>query len=259
MLSPVVILVRPQMGENIGAAARAMRNFGMKELILVAPRDGWPNEKAYEMARNAEIVLDEARIVPTLAEALADCNMAIACTGREHAQLKPVADARETLRIVTPLAQSGQRIAILFGPERTGLEGKDLDLADRLLTIPTSPEHPSLNLAQAVALVLYEWRVSVASLPMPKHGFEAHTPASKDAMGNLLSRLDDLLEEHGFFREENLKPTMIRNIHAQLLRGQWSEQEVRTFHGILSALTTPVEVIQTMPRRRTGNRSTGAK
>ncbi|MBI1275580.1 RNA methyltransferase [bacterium] len=250
MTAPVVILVRPQMGENIGAAARAMRNFGMKELVIVAPRDGWPNEKAYEMARNAEIVLDEARIVPTLAEALADCNMVIACTGREHAQLKPVADARETLQTISPLALAGNRIGILFGPERTGLEGKDLDLADRLLTIPTSPEHPSLNLAQAVALVLYEWRVSVASLPMPKHGFETHIPAGKEAMGNLLSRLDEALEQHGFFREANLKPTMIRNIHAQLMRGQWSDQEVRTFHGIISALTTPVETIQSIPRKR---------
>jgi tRNA/rRNA methyltransferase len=238
-ISPIIVLVRPQMGENIGAAARVMRNFGMRELVLVAPRDGWPNEKAYEMARNAEVILDEARIVQTVPEALADCHMVIASTGREHALLKPVADARESLLQAAPLAQAGKRIAIMFGPERTGLEGRDLELADRLLTIPTSPDHPSLNLAQAVAMVLYEWRVSIENLPTPSHGFDAHIPADKASMENMLKRMDALLEERGFFREANLKPTMMKNIHAQFMRGNWSEQEVRTFHGILSALSSP--------------------
>jgi tRNA/rRNA methyltransferase len=229
------------MGENIGAAARVMRNFGLSDLAIVAPRDGWPNPEAYTMAAGADVILDNARLCQTIAEAVTGCQHVLATTARGRGMAKPVTNARDYLPQAFAASSAGAPAAILFGPERTGLENDELMLADGLITIPTAPEHGSLNLAQTVAILAYEWRM--LALAEEKPSIPAHLPAPREAMDNLLTHLEQALEEGGFFREPNLRETMRRNIANQLMRGQWSEQEVRTFHGIIAALsgkkTTP--------------------
>jgi tRNA/rRNA methyltransferase len=230
---PVFILVRPQMGENIGAAARAMANFGLRELRIVAPRDGWPNEAATANASGAFEEMDEVKVYGTLAAASADLNYLFATTARERVMAKPVftpaAAIEETLK------KSGQKIGFVFGPERTGLENDEIVLCQGVVTIPTSPVFASLNLAQTALLIAYEY--IRAANNRPAHVPAQDTPATQDKLDEMFTRLQSELEAHQFFKTEELKPTMLRNIRTMFMRGEWSEQEVRTFHGILSALT----------------------
>src|SRR5262249_35741702 len=154
---PIIILVEPQLGENIGAAARVMANFGLARLRLVSPRDGWPNIQAQRSASGADRILDDARLYDTIAAAIADCTVVLATTARAHDQAKPVLAPDEAARFVAPHVAADETVAVLFGRERYGLENDEVALADRIVTFPVNPAFASLNLAQAVAVVAYEW------------------------------------------------------------------------------------------------------
>lgn len=229
---PVIILTRPQMGENIGAAARAMANFGLTTMRIVNPRDGWPNKAATSMASGA---FDEghvkAELFDTLAEALHDVNYAYATTARLRDLAKPVMIPRTAAEDATARL-TDQQVAFVFGPERTGLENEEVVQCQQLVTVPTAPNFSSLNLGQCVLLIAHELfnaRGHIAA--------EApHAPARQKDFNALYDRLDGLLEDGRFFREAALRPTMTRNIKTMLMRAEMSEQEVRTYHGILSAL-----------------------
>lgn len=231
-MQPRMILVRPQMGENIGASARAMANFGLSDMGIVNPRDGWPNVKAADTAGKALYVLDDARITQTLAEAVADCQFVLATTSRERAMNLPVMDAREAMAEVASRCASGQRCAVLFGAERTGLENEEIMVAQGVVTIPVSAQYASLNLSHAVSVLAYEWMMAQANTPSPKE----HAPAPHEALEGLFAQLEAELDASGFWSVAEKKPTMWRNIRASLLRAEFSEQEVATWRGIIRAL-----------------------
>lgn len=228
---PVIVLVRPQLGENIGKAARAMLNFGLTEMRLVAPRDGWPNPAAGPAASGADVVLANARVFDTVAEAVADCPHVYATTVRKRGVTKPV---------VTPEQAAGQmrsasgRSAILFGPERSGLETDDVALAREILTVPINPEFGSLNLAQAVILVAYEWSKGEALASPPEVVLDP--PAPQEELEGMIAQLDRMLEQANFFFPPDRKPTTQRTLRTLLTKPGWSSQEVRTMRGVLSAL-----------------------
>ncbi|MCB1555690.1 MAG: RNA methyltransferase [Alphaproteobacteria bacterium] len=232
--APVVVLVDPQMGENIGAAARAMLNCGLQDLRLVRPRDGWPNEKAQAMSSGALDQMPPVQTYDTTAAALADCQIVYATTARAREMAKPVFSARETAADARTHAARGHRVAYLFGAERTGLTNDDVALAHAVVTIPLNPAFSSLNLGQAVLLLAYEWSQAT---PLPHHWpQETHIVAPHDQFVALCERLENDLDAHHFFRTAGQKPVMIRNLRTMLARAMMSEQEIRTFHGILSAL-----------------------
>jgi tRNA/rRNA methyltransferase len=236
---PVIVLVRPQLGENIGKAARAMLNFGLSELRLVAPRDGWPNPSAGPAAAGADRVLEQARVYATTAEAVADCAHVYATTVRKRGVTKPVIGPDEAGRLVHTLPG---RHAILFGPERSGLETADVALARMILTIPVNPEFGSLNLAQAVVIVAYEWSRMArelagaeAELVQPTRE-ELLPPAPQGELDALIAHFEQLLEPRGYFRPESRAESTRRTLRALLTKPGWNELEVRTLRGILSAL-----------------------
>src|SRR5215510_11773329 len=178
---PIVVLVEPQLGENIGAVARAMANFGLSQLRLVNPRQGWPNDKARMMATGAGRLLDAAVLYPTLVAAIADCNFVLATTARAHDQAKPVIGPAEAAGLVAPRIASGENIAVLFGRERNGLESDEVALADAIVTLPINPAFASLNLAQAVVIVAYEW-LKLASGKLPFAMPNKSAPAPKQQL-----------------------------------------------------------------------------
>lgn len=230
-IPPVIVLVRPQLGENIGKAARAMLNFGLTEMRLVSPRDGWPNPAAGPAASGADIVLANARVFDTVAEAVADCPHVYATTVRKRGVTKPV---------VTPEQAAGQmraaagRSAILFGPERSGLETDDVALAREILTVPINPEFGSLNLAQAVILVAYEWSKGEALASPPEVALDP--PAPQEELEGMIGQLDAMLEQANFFFPPDRTPATRRTLRTLLTKPGWSSQEVRTLRGVLSAL-----------------------
>ena len=228
-----IILTRPQMGENIGAAARAMANFGLREMALVAPRDGWPNMKASDTAGKALYILDDATHTATVAEAVAQAQFVVATTARERAMNLPVVDARTAMIDAAARVAAGQKVAVLFGPERTGLENEELMLADAVLTIPVSPEYPSLNLAQAVGVVCYEWAMAQQRTPAKA---QAEPPAPKAELEGLFGQLEAALDAANFWQVPEKKERMWRNIRAGLLRAGLSSTEVATWRGIVRAL-----------------------
>jgi len=236
---PVIVLVRPQLGENIGKAARAMLNFGLSELRLVAPRDGWPNPFAGPAAAGADRVLEQARVYATTAEAVADCAHVYATTVRKRGVTKPVIGPDEAGRLVLTLPG---RHAILFGPERSGLETRDVALARMILTIPVNPEFGSLNLAQAVVIVAYEWSRMARELAGTETELVQPTreellpPAPQSELDALIAHFERLLEPRGYFRPESRAETTRRTLRALLTKPGWNRLEVRTLRGILSAL-----------------------
>ena len=227
-----IILVRPQMGENIGATARAMANFGLRDLRLVAPRDGWPNPKASDMAGRAIDLLDDAKLFATAEEAVADCQYVLAATARERAVNMPVLHTREAVVELRRRAFAGEKVAVLFGPERTGLENSEVDLADGVLNIPVAGEYPSLNLGQAVVVVAAEWLASAAA---PRESM-LEPAASREQLQGLVDQLETELGQVNFWRVPEKKDGMMRNIRAALTRAQLSSQEVATWRGIVKAL-----------------------
>ncbi|MEI7804713.1 MAG: TrmJ/YjtD family RNA methyltransferase [Hyphomicrobiales bacterium] len=233
--APVVVLVSPQMGENIGAAARAMANFGLGRLRLVMPVQGWPNEKARVMAAGADRVLDNAQVFDSVEAAIADCRMVLATTARAHDQAKPVVGPAEAAALMGPRVAGGDNVAILFGPERSGLENSHVALADYIVTLPVNPAFASLNLAQAVLIVAYEWfKTSGGKLPF--NTAEKSPPASKQQLAAFFAALEGELEKVEFFRPPQKRDTMRINLRNIFIRQQPSEQDVRTLHGVINAI-----------------------
>ncbi len=231
---PAVILVRPQLGENIGAACRGMLNFGLTELRLVAPRDGWPNPAADAMAAGAVELIENAKLFETVEEAVADLSFVLAATARRRELEIPVVG---TDVVGTEMrAKIGQGVGILFGPEKAGLTNADVVLADKILTYPVNPAFQSLNLAQAVNVFAFIWAQS-GSLNVPDIFDDVRSEvAPREELTRMFDHLEDELDKAGFFFPAAKKHLMQQNIRAPLTRAQMSEQEVRTFRGIIKAL-----------------------
>jgi tRNA/rRNA methyltransferase len=231
---PVIILVRPQLGENIGKAARAMLNFGLTELRLVAPRDGWPNPDAGPAASGADIVLEKARVYDSVADATADCAHVYATTVRKRGVTKPVVTPEQAADMIR--TETG-RSAILFGPERSGLETDDVAIARTILTVPINPEFGSLNLAQAVILVAYEWSKGAELAQPPAVAIDP--PAPQTELDGMIAQLDAMLEQAGYYFPPDRIPATKRTLRTLLTKPGWNSQEVRTLRGVLSALERP--------------------
>ncbi|GGE79639.1 TrmJ/YjtD family RNA methyltransferase [Sphingomonas prati] len=228
---PVIILVRPQLGENIGKAARAMLNFGLTELRLVEPRDGWPNPAATAAASGADRVLADAKLYATLAEATADCAHVYATTVRKRGVAKPVVTPEQA---ATEIHAATGRAAILFGPERSGLETDDVAVARTIITVPINPQFGSLNLAQAVILVAYEWSKGVA-LSQPTL-VEPYPPAEQDELDGMIGHLDRILVSTGHYFPPERAPVDRRQLRGILTRPGWTAGEVRTLRGVLRSI-----------------------
>jgi tRNA/rRNA methyltransferase len=233
---PVVVLVEPQMGENIGAAARAMANFGLGRLRLVKPVQAWPNEKARVMAAGADRVIDHAQVFATLAEAIGDCTFVLAATARNHDQAKSVIGAEAAVALAAPRVAAGETVAIVFGRERNGLENHEVALADAIVTLPVNPAFASLNLAQAVVIVGYEWFKLQAGGKLPFAMPQRSAPAAKQQLDAFFSDLERELEKVEFFRPEEKRGTMSVNLRNIFQRMQPSQQDVRTLHGVITAI-----------------------
>ncbi|MGB3416550.1 MAG: RNA methyltransferase [Mesorhizobium sp.] len=234
---PAIILVEPQLGENIGMVARAMANFGLAELRLVNPRDGWPSDKARASASRADHVIDGTRVFDDLETAVADLNFVFATTARQRDGFKEVRGPVEAGRMLRAHDKAGERTGILFGRERFGLYNEEVALADEIVTFPVDPGFSSLNIAQAVLLMSYEWR---------KAGLEAETdtnfatpemqPATKAQLHSLFDHLEAALDVRGYFRPLTKKPKMVDNLRAVLTRPGFAEPELKVLHGIVASL-----------------------
>ncbi len=235
---PIIVLVRPQLGENIGKAARAMLNFGLTELRIVNPRDGWPNPDAGPSASGADIVLDAAKVFDTTAEAVADCAHIYATTVRKRGVTKPVVTPEDAAR---EIVQAAGRSAILFGAERSGLEIEDVALARAILTVPINPEFSSLNLAQAVILCAYEWsktQAATGGLVQPT-AEDLLPPAQQADLEGLIAHFEKLLEQTGYFFPEDRVAATRRTLRNVLTKPGWNHLEIRTLRGVLSSLERP--------------------
>jgi len=231
---PVIVLVRPQLGQNIGKAARAMLNFGLTELRLVAPRDGWPNPDAGPAASGADIVLEQAKVFETAEEAIADCSTVFASTVRRRDLVMPVVGPQEMASRIT---SSDGRSAILFGPERSGLETEEVALANAIVTVPINPGFASLNLAQAVILLAYEWsKRSDLAQPTVKDIEEA---APHGDLEGLIGQLDDELVAKGYFHPPSRTQATRNTIRTIFTKTGWSSREVKAVRGIIRALVNP--------------------
>ena len=231
MTPPVIVLVRPQLGENIGKAARAMLNFGLTELRLVAPRDGWPNPSAGPAASGADIVLEHAQVFASTAEAVADCANVFATTVRKRGVTKPV---RTPEQAADDIRTAPGRSAILFGAERSGLDTEDVALSRAIVTVPINPEFGSLNLAQAVILLAYEWSKTAALVQPP--ATELLPPAPQIELEGLIEQIEGLLGPAGYFKPPERTGATKRTLRGILTKPGWNSLEVRTLRGVFSAL-----------------------
>ncbi len=236
MTAPAIVLSHPQLGENIGAAVRAMKNFGLDDLRLIAPRDPWPNEKARHMAAGAADLLEKVRLYDTAQAALGDLQLVFATTARERGVAKPVVTPPEAARQLHEAVAKGVRCGVLFGGERAGLDNDEISLATAIVTIPTA-EFSSLNLAQSVMLVCYEWFRAADATPHVRidHGPIAR-PATRDEMFQLFEHLENELLSSGFLYPPSKETPMIRHMRALLNRARLTDQEVRTIRGMIVAL-----------------------
>ena len=234
--APIVVLVEPQLGENIGAAARAMANFGLSRLRLVAPRQAWPNTKARMMAAGADRILDDAELYDSLEAGIADCTFVVAATARAHDQAKPVVGAAEAAALLAPRVAAGELAALVFGRERNGLENDEVALADRILTLPVNPAFASLNLAQAVAIVAYEWFKLASGAKLPFAMPEKSAPAPKEQLLAFFASLERELEKVEFFRPPDKRETMQINLRNIFTRMQPTRQDIQTLHGVIMAI-----------------------
>jgi tRNA/rRNA methyltransferase len=232
MIPPAFILVRPQMGENVGAAARAMLNFGLERMRIVDPRDGWPNPRAVAMASGAGRVLDQAGLFPSVGEAIADCDFVFATTARGRELVKLVVSPERAMEMTRAMAVTGKRVGVLFGPERAGLENEDIVQANAIVTVDVNPEFPSLNLAQCVLLMGYEWRrqggVTPEAMELARTEF-----ASRLEVGKLADHFEERLGAAGFFFPETKAEGMKANLRNMWGRLGLTRAEVQTFHGML--------------------------
>ena len=232
---PAIILVEPQLGENIGTAARAMMNCGLDDLRLVRPRDGWPSDKAVGAASGADAVLAKARLCPTIPAAIADLIHVYATTVRDRGMVRRVVTPRRAAEEMRAWLAADEPCGVLFGPERTGLVNDDVALADTVLTVPLNPAFSSLNLAQAVLIIGYEWFTAdtVTSREILRRG--GGRPAVKEELLNFFAHLEEALIRSGFLRHPESRPHMIRHLRSLFQRAQCTEQELRTLHGVITS------------------------
>jgi tRNA/rRNA methyltransferase len=242
--SPAFILIEPQLGENIGAAARAMANFALKDLRLVAPRDGWPNPKALAAASGADHVIAAVRVFPDERAATADAPRVFATSARPRELTKPVLTPGAAIAEMRALRAKGIKSALLFGGERAGLTNDHISLADAIISVPVNPGFGSLNLAQAVLILAYEWFKSEAQGAPYDLPLGPNVPASREEIHHLFDHLEAELDACGFLFPPDKRPHMVRNIRTTLLRAQLTDQDVRTWRGIIKALAEG-------PKRRT--------
>jgi tRNA/rRNA methyltransferase len=233
---PVVVLVEPQLGENIGAAARVMANFGLSRLRLVAPRQAWPNPKASMMAAGADRVLDAAQLFDTAAAAIADCAFVLATTARAHDQAKAVVGPEAAARELAPRVAAGETVAIMFGRERIGLLNEEVALADRIVTFPVNPAFASLNLAQAVTIMGYEWFKLAANGALPFVMPRKSGSAPKEQLEAFFAGVEQELERVEFFRPAEKRDTMLINLRNIFTRMQPTQQDIQTLHGVITAI-----------------------
>ncbi|HEX4801148.1 MAG TPA: RNA methyltransferase [Sphingomicrobium sp.] len=234
MTAPVIVLVRPQLGQNIGKAARAMLNFGLTEMRLVAPRDGWPNPDAGPSASGADVVLERAQVFDTAEQAIADCSQVFASTVRRRDLVMPVVRPEE---MADQIASSPERSAILFGAERSGLETEEVALANAIVTVPINPDFGSLNLAQAVILLAYEWSKR-SNLAMPTEK-ELEPAAPHAELEGLIGQLNEELHGKGYFHPPSRTQATKNTLRTILTKTGWSSREVKAVRGIIRALVAP--------------------
>ncbi len=234
---PAIILAEPQLGENIGMVARAMANFGLSELRIVNPRDGWPNEKARSAAANAQHVIADAKVYEDLPSAIADLKFVFATTARQREALKPVRGPAEAAKALRAIEAAGQKSGILFGRERWGLNNDEISLSDEIVTFPVNPAFASLNIAQAVLLMSYEWMTSGldGELDLTFKGREM-VPAPKEATIGLFNQLEEALDARGYFRPKEKTEVMTHNLRAILMRAAFTETEIRLLRGVVNSL-----------------------
>jgi tRNA/rRNA methyltransferase len=236
---PAIILVEPQLGENIGTAARAMMNCGLDDLRLVRPRDGWPSDKAVAAASGADTVLAKARLYGDLPTAIGDLVHVYAATARDRGMVRRQVTPRRAAEEMRSWLAAGEACGVMFGPERTGLVNDDVALADTVLTVPLNPAFASLNLAQAVLIVGYEWFTAGAAAAPEVLRRGGSRPATKEELVNFFEHLEEELIRSGFLRNRESRPSMIRNLRSLFQRAQCTEQELRTLHGVVTAFAGP--------------------
>jgi tRNA/rRNA methyltransferase len=234
--APVVILVEPQLGDNIGAAARAMANFGLSRLRLIKPRDGWPNPRAFVAASGADRILDEAALFDTVEAAIADCTYVLATTARAHDQAKPVISPEAAARAMAPRVEAGEAVGVLFGRERYGLENTEVALTDAIVTLPVNPAFASLNLAQAVLIVAYEWFKLVSGGTLPFAMPQKSEPATKEQLLAFFENVERELEKVEFFRPAEKHETMTINLRNIFHRMQPTRQDIQTLSGVILSI-----------------------
>ncbi|MFT8895936.1 MAG: RNA methyltransferase [Acetobacter sp.] len=234
--SPVVILVRPQMAENIGTTARAMANGGLFHMRIVAPRDGWPQERAWRAASGADRILEAAEVFETVDDAIADLHHVYATCPRPRHIVKPLLTARGGAIELREATNRGLKVGLMFGPERAGLDNEDMARADALIRYPLNPAFMSLNLAQAVMIMAYEWWLTEDSTPPRELMTNETHVATKGELENFMDHLIRELDDCGFLRNEQKRPGMVRNLRHFFTRGEVTEQELRTLHGVVTEL-----------------------
>ena len=234
MTAPAIVLVRPQLGQNIGKAARAMLNFGLTQMRLVAPRDGWPNPDAGPSASGADAVLEQARVFDTVKDAIADCAQVYASTVRRRDLIMPVIGPEE---MAARISNSPGRSAILFGPERSGLETDEVALANAIVTVPINPQFGSLNLAQAVILLAYEWSRSTQLAQPPAKELEPAAPHGE--LEGLIGQLDQALVAKGYFHPPSRTEATRNTLRTIFTKTGWSSREVKAVRGVVRALVNP--------------------
>jgi tRNA/rRNA methyltransferase len=234
--APVIILVRPQLGENVGTAARAMLNFGLSDLRLVRPQCGWPNVKAVQAASGATDVLNRLRVFDRVEDAAADLHRLYATTARPRDLPKPVVTVKQAAREARVALTAGERVGILFGPERTGLANDELIYADAVVSVPVNPEFFSLNLAQAVLLVAYEWFQSATQIPDRQESLSAGRPAAKGELDQLLEHLIGELDAVNFFRTADRRGSMSRALKLIFARAELREPDVHLLRGVIKEI-----------------------
>jgi len=233
---PAVILCEPQLGENIGTAARAMANFGLWDLRIVNPRDGWPNERAVAAASRADHVIEQVRVFDTLEAAISDLSLVLATTARRRDLQKPVYGPEEAAQRIVSHVSAGQGAGILFGREKWGLYNEEVSLADAIVTFPVEPAFASLNVAQAVLLMSYEWRRQVDNGEVLPFEGGRDLPAQREDLLGLFGHLEETLDRTGFFKTDDKRPTMVNNLRAVFTRAALTSQEIRTLRGVISSI-----------------------
>lgn len=234
MTTPVLILVNPQMGENIGAVARAMMNFGLRELRIVNPRDGWPNPAAEAMAAHGLPIIEAAKIYPTTRDAIADLHRVYAATARDRYMQKPQITPREMAGEMAEKISGGQKIGLMFGPERTGLENEDVVLSHAIVTILTDPKHASLNIAQSAVVLAYEWFCASGQAVKPAE--EITPPATADQLHGFFDSLEEALDKTSYFKTEGRKTIAWQNLRGAFMQAGLSTEQVHKLRGMIAVL-----------------------